>query len=310
VNAVLRQLPGPNMAAGAMPAGRRVELPDRGTTFVYDVPGPRGAPTLLLLHGLIATAGLNWYPAIESLSRSYRVVAMDLRGSGRGIPVNGRFRFSDCADDAIVLADTLGIERVVPVGYSLGGAVAQLVWRRHPDRVSGLVLCATSRNFSGTGPERFFYASLWGAIVPLQLIGRLPLLRRPVDEVAETDASREEESGPAWALAELRHTSPAVVLQSMHAMGRFSSHEWVGRIDVPTAVVVTTRDRAISPTRQLKLANAIPGATIHPIETGHTACVLGADRFVPALEQACDSVADRIPGRRFSRLRRGKLRLA
>ena len=46
-----------------------------------------------------------------------------------------------------------GIDRIIPVGYSMGGPIAQLVWRRHPDRVDGLVLCATSRNF-GTGGAR------------------------------------------------------------------------------------------------------------------------------------------------------------
>jgi hypothetical protein len=80
----------------------------------------------------------------------------------------------------------------------------------------------------------------------------------------------------------------------MHELGRFTSHEWIGGVDVPTALVVTTRDRLIAPTRQLKLATAIPGATIHPIDAGHAACVLGARSFVPALLEACDSVVARL----------------
>jgi hypothetical protein len=68
----------------------------------------------------------------------------------------------------------------------------------------------------------------------------------------------------------------------------------VGEIDVPTAVVVTTRDRGVPPSRQIKLAQSIPGATIHPVEAGHTACMFGSQRFVPVLLEACDSVADRI----------------
>jgi pimeloyl-ACP methyl ester carboxylesterase len=41
-------------------------------------------------------------------------------------------------------------ERLTVVGYSMGGMVAQLLWRRHPERVAGLVLCATARNVRGS----------------------------------------------------------------------------------------------------------------------------------------------------------------
>ncbi|HEY2427422.1 MAG TPA: alpha/beta fold hydrolase, partial [Acidimicrobiales bacterium] len=127
-----------------VPPGRPIELAGRGTTFVVDIAGPPGAPTVFLLHGLVASTYLNWFPAFADLSAHFRVVAMDLRGHGRGIPLSGRrFRFADCADDAVLAADQLGIERFIVVGYSLGGPVAQMVWRRHPERVQGLVLAAT-----------------------------------------------------------------------------------------------------------------------------------------------------------------------
>src|SRR5690349_23831945 len=49
-----------------------------------------------------------------------------------------RVRLADCADDAAALLETLGTGPVIAVGYSLGGPVAQLLWKRHPDLVSGL----------------------------------------------------------------------------------------------------------------------------------------------------------------------------
>src|SRR5262245_45927584 len=92
-----------------IPLGRRVELPGRGTTFVREVGGPVGAPTVLLLHGLAASGGLNWFQAFEPLSRHFRVVAVDHRGHGRGIRSWRRFRLADCADDAAAVLDALGI---------------------------------------------------------------------------------------------------------------------------------------------------------------------------------------------------------
>jgi pimeloyl-ACP methyl ester carboxylesterase len=84
------------------------------------------------------------------------------------------------------------------------------------------------------------------------------------------------------------------MIGAAYALGQFTSHEWVGEIDVPTAVVVTLRDQLVSPSRQRKLARAIPGATVHCADTDHAACVLGARAFIPALVEACGSVGDRL----------------
>ena len=112
------------------------------------------APTVVLLHGLLATADLNWSGSYAALTQHFRVVALDHRGHGRGIRSRGTFRLEDCADDVAAVADVLDLPTFVPVGYSMGGPIAQLMWRRHPDRVEGLVLCATSHNFRGRFPLR------------------------------------------------------------------------------------------------------------------------------------------------------------
>ena len=275
-----------------VPPGQLIDLPGRGTAFAVDMAGPAGAPTLFLIHGLVASTYLNWFPAFAALASEYRVVAMDLRGHGRGIPLGSRrFRLADCADDAALVADWLGVDRFVPVGYSLGGPVAQLVWRRHPERVAGLVLAATSRNFMGTPQERLFFQSLVGLSSAAELTRLLPWVHEgPPATLPTLDAGRMS----SFALAELRRTSPNAVLQAMSSMGRFSSHRWIGDIDVPTAVVVTAKDRAINAQRQMKLADAIPGATVHVAPAGHAACVLEADRFVPVLLEACRSVSGRL----------------
>jgi 3-oxoadipate enol-lactonase len=248
----------------------------------------------------VASTYLNWFPAFTALSGRFRVVATDLRGHGRGIPVSVRrpFRLSDCADDAALVASSLGIEQFIPVGYSLGGPVAQLLWRRHRSQVAGLVLCATARDFMGTPQERMFFQSMYGFSTAVRLTRFVPGLGR----VGEQPPPPEQMEGgrlTAFALEELRRTSPGAVLGAMTALGRFSSRDWIGDIDVPAAVVITTRDRAISPGRQHRLAKVIPGATVHLAEAGHSACVLGSDAFVPALLEACHSVAARLSPQPF-----------
>ena len=282
------------LASVSRPPGRPIEVPGRGQTFVYEMEGPPGAPVLFLVHGLVATTQLNWFPAFPVLADRFRVVATDLRGHGRGFPAGNRFRLSDCADDIAAVADALGVEQFIPVGYSLGGPVAQLLWHRHRERVEGLVLAATSRNFGGTLRERAWYRTVPGIVAAVRLAGRV---RGGGSEPPDDIELGEDAFVTRWAMDELRRTSPAVALQAMGSLGRFSSHEWIGEVDVPTSVVVTTKDRFIAASRQLKMAGAIPGATVHPVHAGHAACVLAYRRFVPALVEACDSVASKLLGR-------------
>ena len=84
-------------------------------------------------------------------------------------------------------------------------------------------------------------------------------------------------------MAENRSTSPWAVAQAVAAIGRHHSRPWLGRIDVPTAIVVTRKDRVISAERQRALALRIPGATVHEVDAGHASCVLQSEKFVPAL---------------------------
>ncbi|NNE18353.1 MAG: alpha/beta fold hydrolase, partial [Myxococcales bacterium] len=84
-----------------------LNLEGRGRIRVVEFKGPKGAPTLVLLHGLGATARLNWFAAFPELAQRYHVLAVDHRGHGQGIRSRS-FRLKDCADDVIAVADQLG----------------------------------------------------------------------------------------------------------------------------------------------------------------------------------------------------------
>lgn len=278
-------------APPGLPPGRFVELHRRGTTWVHEAAGPPDAPTLVLLHGWTATAGLNWFPSFPALSRSFRVLALDHRGHGRGVRTWRRFRLEDCADDVAALADWYGIDRFIPVGYSMGGPIAQLVWQRHRDRVDGLVLCATSRNFRGSPMERAIFSAMTGLSVAARVTPSG--LRQSMSErVLSRRVDAETDNGP-WAQSELFRNDPRVMVEAGHAIGAFSSHEWIGGVDVPTAVVVTELDAVVPSYRQRKLAESISGATMHPVQGDHSVCVMEPERFVPTLIEACESVAVR-----------------
>ena len=157
-----------------VPHGQVVELPGRGgSTYVTDTPGPDPAsPTVVLLHALGCTGLLTWYPAVEPLSKRYRVVTLDQRWHGQGIR-SSDFSLADCADDVAALVEALGLEDVMVCGYSMGSIVAQRVWRQHPDLVKGLVLCATTDRFRLTAAERLFFTGMGTTIPALRATSRM-----------------------------------------------------------------------------------------------------------------------------------------
>lgn len=281
---------GGGVAAPTLPPGAALELPGRGTTFVRQLPGPAGAPTLVLLHGWTATADLNWFTAYEALGRRYRVVAVDHRGHGRGIRSKKLFRLEDCADDAMAVCDVLGIDRVIPVGYSMGGPVAQLMWKRHPDRVSGLVLCATSGYFVTSREERLSFLGLSG----LAAVARLTPLQARRWLTAQLYLQRKTEQWEPWAIDEASMHDWRAVLEAGRAIGSFSSRSWIGEVDVPTSVVITMRDRVVPVRRQVRLFESIKGAEAFRVDGDHDAVVANADRFVPTLLRAAHSVVERV----------------
>lgn len=274
-----------------VPSGRVLDLPGRGCTYVVDVPGPApGAPAIVLLHALACTAYLSWYPVLHEVAQTHRVIAFDQRWHGRGIR-SGAFRFADCADDTAAVLDALGVDSAVVAGYSMGGAIAQLTWRQHRERVDGLVLCATARNFKGTRREKLFFPIVTAAMLPLS-----PYAKSRVDRLAAALPAMPslDASSPVFGRTEFRSTSAWSMPAVLAELGRFNSAAWIHEVDVPTAVVVTARDHTIPTRRQRRLAELIPGAEVFEVTGGHGSLVLGADAFKPAFAAALDSVSRRV----------------
>lgn len=271
-----------------LPFGRRVDLPERGTIFVREIAGPRDAPTVVLLHGWFGSAGLSWGRTFPALA-GHRVIAPDLRGHGRGIRSRKKFSFTDNAADVAVLLDHLKVSDAIVVGYSMGGPIAQLLWRDRPDLVGGLVLAATGSAFARPH-ERFL---MFGALGPATVAARANPLRIPVPStvsrlLAHPAIARRPTSMPLWAQAELRRHSPRMLTEALLAISTFDSSRWIGEVDVPTTIVITTADNAVHPTIQHDLAATVGHATITTVRGGHLSCL--DESFGPRLVEIIDDI--------------------
>src|ERR1700730_9713868 len=123
-----------------------------GIKIAYGVRG--SGPPLVLIMGY-RLSSLAWpLDFIEALAERFTVVLFDNRGTGTSDKPTYGYEISNMARDVSGLLDHLDIARANVLGYSMGGAIAQEFVRQFPDRVLGLVLCATM-----CGGPRAVYAS-------------------------------------------------------------------------------------------------------------------------------------------------------
>lgn len=117
--------------------------PVNGIALNVEVAGA-GRP-LLLLHGFTGSAA-TWAPLVAALAHQARTIAVDLIGHGRSdAPADpNRYRMEHCVTDLLAVLDTLGVERVDVLGYSMGGRVALHLATAAPARVGALVLESAS----------------------------------------------------------------------------------------------------------------------------------------------------------------------
>lgn len=271
----------------ALPPGRVLNLPGRGEVFVRDSGGTSAAPAVLLLHGWTASADLNFFPVYARLTESYRVIALDQRGHGRGIRSTEAFSLEDCADDAAALLDQLGAGRVIVVGYSMGGPVGMLLARRHPGRVAALVMQATALEWRHAR-ER----AVWRLLPVFDLGLRFGagaglverILRQAVEEAPELDGYW------PWLAAEFRRGAPRDLVATGHALSRYDARPWAGELAIPAAMVVTTRDRLVRLDKQRELARALR-ASVLEIDADHDLPLTKGGEYGRLTRLAVDKVA-------------------
>ncbi len=109
---------------------------------------------LLLLHGFGNEAHL-WDELAPLLAPHYRVLAIDLRGHGdSGWDPEGRYEIDTMVADIEAVTEALAIERLVAIGFSMGGRVVTCFAGRHPERIAGLVLVDIGPEVDPRGSSR------------------------------------------------------------------------------------------------------------------------------------------------------------
>ena len=117
-----------------------------GVDIYYEVHG--SGPPLILTHGYSATSSM-WQGQIAALSRHYKLVLWDMRGHGQSDYPENPAAYSEALTigDIAALLDTVGADKAVVGGLSLGGYMSLAFYRSHPERVRALLIIDTGPGF-------------------------------------------------------------------------------------------------------------------------------------------------------------------
>ena len=271
-----------------LPPGRTVSVRGRGEFFVrHHQHADTKAPVVLLLHGWTASCDLNFFTTYAELAEFTTVVGIDHRGHGRGLRPDVDFTLEDCADDAAAVCGALGIRSVIAVGFSMGGPIAMLTARRHPNLVSGLVLQATAMEWRARRSERarFRISRVLGPVT------RRFIRPSTIRFLFSRRITRRHPLRPhlGWMMSEWRRNDPWHIAQAGQAIAKFDARPWVSMLNVPSIVVLTTNDQLVSPRKQRELADA-SRATVIPLDGDHFVNVGKPAEFSAATTRAVRAV--------------------
>jgi pimeloyl-ACP methyl ester carboxylesterase len=198
------------------------------TGFLAVDDGGSGGLPVVLVHSLAGNS-THWAKQLEHLRRTRRAVALDIRGHGRSErPRNGDYTIAGMAGDVAAVVDTLGLDRFVLVGHSMGGGVALAYAGAHPDRVAGLVLVDPI----GDGKQ----------IPPAEAEAYLGGFETNYDSTSQgywTTVAGPDSSIQKRLLADLKATPREAVVQVLRDIMQFDPHPSLARYSGPKQSIVT-----------------------------------------------------------------------
>jgi 3-oxoadipate enol-lactonase/4-carboxymuconolactone decarboxylase len=211
-----------------------------------------------------------WDRQIPELTRQWRVFRFDLPGHG-GAPARPAGSVAELTAQLLATLDALGVQRFGYAGCALGGAVGIQLALRHPERLASLALVAASPRF-GTADE----FRQRGVVVRTN--GLDPIARTSPDRWFTGGFAAAQPAITEWAVQMVRTTDPGCYIASCEALAGFDVRQELGRVGVPTLVLVGSDDRVTGPAEARTLVAGIPDARL--------AVVPGASHLVPVEQPA------------------------
>ena len=258
----------------------------RGARIHYRVVGDEG-PNVVLLQGLGLASGF-WFEQPDLLASDpkdpYRVLLIDNRGTGKSEAPPAPYHMNQMADDVAAAMVAADFPSAIVVGISMGGMIAQHVALRHPDKVRGLVLMATTMGLPhGRPPGATALATLLSLVFGKpNAAGGLARLLLPKKHL---DRKRELLSEWPAAFKANPMTRHAFVGQLAAVLGHSTGFR-LRKIACPTVVITGDDDILVPGVNSERLAKRIPNAMLEIVPgTGHGIPILDRQVVRRALDR-------------------------
>jgi pimeloyl-ACP methyl ester carboxylesterase len=220
---------------------------------------------IVFLHGFPLNRTM-WEPQVTALVSEFRCITIDMRGFG-GSTVSPPFTMDRYADDVVAVLDTLGIERAVVVGLSMGGYVAFAMWRRHKHRIRALVLADTR----AVADSVEVVEKRRGLIAAAESQGSTAVANAQIAGLMGR-STRDKRPDIYDAMHRMMAQAPAQgVIGALEALiARPDSTSTLATIDVPTLIIVGDED-VITPVKEARrLQEGIPRSRLEILKgAGH-----------------------------------------
>jgi proline iminopeptidase len=251
-----------------------------------------GSPCLIAHGGPGLHHGM--YRTLDPLAAGRQLIYWDHRGHGRSGPLpDGPVPMALFADDAVVLADRLGIDTFSVFGHSFGGWVAQELALRHPDRVSALILAATTPGQLGSSESADDDQGPPPPAAVLELMATRPATGADLVELYAKLAPyylRGADTTHFMAALDPELASADSMARVFEALEQWSAVDRLGDITCPTLVLAGRHDDFCSPQQLTRIARRIPHAEHVVFEnSGHFMWLEEPDRFFPLVAEWLDS---------------------
>lgn len=224
----------------------------------------QGDPLLMIMG--FAGDSRAWLLQLPALSGRYRCITVDNRGTGGSSPLSEPCEMADMALDALAVLDDLGIDRAHVLGISMGGAIAQHLALKAPERVRSLILAATWSSKNGyldrlADLGRRFHESLGHEALVRAMMLWLFSPRFFIDTAEFADGIE--------TLMRDFVAPRETFMRQLDALLEHDVRDRLPSITAPTLVMSAERDVMVPRELQDELATLIPGATHQRFETAH-----------------------------------------
>jgi pimeloyl-ACP methyl ester carboxylesterase len=264
----------------------RIKLQD-ANMFVEDLGS--GVP-LLLIHGFPLNREM-WRPQIETLSTTARVIALDLRGHGQSPPTVGPYSMDLMADDCAGVLEALKVDQpVVVCGLSMGGYVSFAFFRRHSEKVAGLILASTRAGADSVEAK----INRDKAALLTEKNGTQSVIDSMLPIIMAPQTYREKPELVSQVAGVMEKTSTSGMVSALKGMKtRPDSTPTLGQIKVPTLIIHGADDQIIPLSDSEAMHTAISDSRLEVIpDAGHLSNLEQAQLFNRAVESFLSALSN------------------